>query len=202
MLIEENEVSEALQNLNGMSQSEIKRNNDLDILERLTHRKRAGAFWSKFGFNELCQVKELFEEAYKEAEEAQILLKQEQQKKDDIRSQLEKLLEENGYSSSDIFGSDEIERPIRTKRTHGNAGRLRGKQKLWYKVNIFGKDFYWSGQGATPSVFHCAYTRYGTKKSDYRLDKPLDNTPELRDKKIPVEYMVEAQQLLAQGGRL
>ena len=198
MLESEMNVDDALANMNGNIARELKRERNLELLEKLTHKNRGRGFWRCFGYEELQQAREVLQGVIDESEVEYLERLERKENIKAIREEIENQLREKGFSSVEVFGSDEIERPLKRVKTN-KTGNNRPPALVRYKVNIFGKDFYWSGYGLTPKAFRCAYRVNGTKKDNYRLDEPLENVIALRCKKIPPEYMEECRRILNNG---
>ena len=176
--VTEQDVNEARDNLNISSVRTIKENNDLSILDRLTHKNRARAFWRQFGFNELQQVNESLSEILKESEAVYLEIQEKNRSRESLISKIESLIEAEGFSLADVFQGHDIQAPFTRKTKRTGKRRKYGSTPIRYKVRIFDRSFYWTGVGATPTAFRCAYIERGTKKSDYRLPKDIERTKE------------------------
>ena len=198
MLESELNLDDALSNMNGNIAREVKRERNLELLEKLTHKNRGRGFWRCFGYEELQQAREVLQGVIEESEGEYLERLKRKEAIKTIREEIEAQLKERGFSSADVFGADEIERPMKVNKT-ASTRKERIPAMVRYKVNVFGKDFFWSGCGITPKAFRYSYRVNGTQKKDYLIDEPLENTTALRCKKIPAEYVEECERVLNNG---
>ncbi len=197
--ISDDDVEQAANNLNNHSSRTVKQNNDLDILDRLSHKHRARAFWRQFGYNELLQVNEILNISLSLSKIEHDEIQNNNIKREELKNRIEDILKSEGYTSSDLFHGNDIQPPIRKNRKHNKPNRTHTPRKLRFMVNIFGKDFYWSGVGQTPLAFRCAYIEHDSVRDTYTLPEPVDSLPELACKKIPAEYTEHAKAILERG---
>ena len=189
----EKEVADAMINMNTNIAKQVKREKNLELLEKLTHKHRGRGFWRCFGYEELQQAREILQGVIEETKSEYIEQQARKKEAESLREQVETMLQQKGFSSSDLFGSQDIQGPIRKTR------KLRSPSKIKYMVRVFGTDFYWTGLGQIPLSFRYAYKVNGTHKSDYLLPEPLDNSEQYKTKKIPIEYMEECKRILNNG---
>ena len=196
--VTEQDILEARESLDGNAAKKIKHNNDINILDRLSHKHRARAFWRKFGYIELQQVNESLSEIMKEKETVYLSEQKKNKSKQILIEKISSLVEAEGLTISDVISEDLLRnKPSKRQYTKPTKKRKYGTVPLCYKVRIFGRDFYWTGIGAAPIPFRCAFIERGTKKSDYKLPYPVESTSQKRNKKIPVEYIEQAESILS-----
>ena len=196
MLIEDNEVKEAMGNINASIARENLRDKSLELLDRLTNRNRAKQIWKKYGYEELKLVKEILTEAMEAAEAEYLEIQEKEKERQKVREDIELILMEKGMRIDDLLETRQIDGPIRKK-----AGRSRpkGSVPMRYKCHIFGKDWYWNGNNTLPDVFRCAFIRDGKKRKDYLLPESEQFTTTdkvVKSLKIPEEHHEEARQIL------
>ena len=189
--ITEQDVENALTNINSNIVINNKKERDLELLEQLTHRARGRKFWRVFGYDELKQAKEIIDFVVEEKECSYMEEKENEKKKTEIRDKLEIMAMSEGFTLLELLEERQTTGPI-VKKKRGKYGT----KPMQYMVEEFGTSFYWTGIGLTPVVFQYAYKKYGTKKRDYKLSEPVEGTRELRSRKLSTEQIEECKRFL------
>lgn len=166
-----------------------------ELVDILTHGKRAPSFFKRLTLDTLDQIKENLDKAYplvKERHEAEMKVFQEKQSKADL---IRQQMAEFGLTKEDVFGKPTLS----AQRTLQNDEDRKFKtvRVYKYKCRFFNRDYWWTGKAAMPPAFRCAIGKgIASSAQDFLL--PEDQwlkTTELQQTKIPKEYLEEARVL-------